>query len=72
MVVARQSIAASGNTVEALSGTDSRAGQLATLGIALVLSKQFEEGVTVLEQALARGGNRFDQSMRAFYLGAPP
>jgi hypothetical protein len=53
----------------ATTTSDLRASQLGTLGTALVLSNQFQEGIPLLEQALARGGLPGAQAMRAFFLG---
>jgi tetratricopeptide (TPR) repeat protein len=67
---ARESIEAlekAGN--RAVTATDLRSHQLGTLGTALVLAGQAGEGVSILEQALARGGIPSDQATRAFFLG---
>ena len=48
---------------------DLRSYQLGTLGAALVLAGEADEGVVFLEQALARGGKPRPQATRAFYLG---
>jgi tetratricopeptide (TPR) repeat protein len=48
---------------------DLRAYKLGTLGSILVLAGEASEGVSLLEQALARGGRPSAQAARAFYLG---
>jgi tetratricopeptide (TPR) repeat protein len=68
--VARQSMSASdraGDRTVLLA--DLRACQLGTLGTALVLSGSAAEGITHLEQALARGGTPRQQASRFFFLG---
>ena len=51
------------------AGTDLRALQLGTLGAALAISGESEEAITLLEQALARGGTDKHQAAREFFLG---
>jgi tetratricopeptide (TPR) repeat protein len=53
----------------AITSNDLRACQLGTLGAALVLSGEAAEGVSLLEQSLARGGRAREQAARAFFLG---
>lgn len=53
----------------AVTTYDLRAFQLGTLGTALVLAGQADEGVPLIEQAMARGGKPREQAVRAFFLG---
>ena len=67
---ARESMAASDTAGDrAVTAYNLRGYQLGTLGTALVLAGEPDEGVPYLEQALARGGKPREQSIRAFYLG---
>jgi tetratricopeptide (TPR) repeat protein len=67
--LARESMKASESAGTRGTGIDLRALQLGTLGTALTLAGEPEEGAPLLEQALARGGTKKHQSARAFYLG---
>jgi tetratricopeptide (TPR) repeat protein len=67
--LARESMEASEHVGHVASSQDVRASQLGTLGAALTLAGKPEEGAPLLEQALARGGSKYSQSARAFYLG---
>ncbi len=67
--VSRQSLEASEEITGAATNEDLRAAQLGTRGAALVVAGEAKEGVELLEQSLARGGNAFSQAARAFYLG---
>jgi tetratricopeptide (TPR) repeat protein len=70
VAVARESTEASAKASDrAVSLEDLRACQLGTLGAALVTAGRADEAVSLLEQALARGGKPRQQAARAFYLG---
>jgi hypothetical protein len=69
VATARASMEASERAGDAAVAMDLRACQLGTLGVALVLAGNGEEGVPLLEQAIARGGRAWRQAAREFFRG---